>query len=348
MSLIKGSYRLNIFGFPGNPSIPNLNLGLLDQRLAIEWLRDNIAAFGGDPSRITIFGQSAGGSSVDFYSYAYTSDPIIAGFIQESGTIAGQGTVNASTANAAWFNVTAALGCGSSSSNSSEVLTCMRTKSVDAILNEISRGPADVTTSSPFNPAVDDITVFSDYPERSVAGNFIKAPMLIGSTDYEAGLFAAVDALFRITYPRDLWNEYDLDTFTCPAGLRANVNIAANVPTWRYRYFGVFPNLRLTSEPESGAWHGSELSIIFDTVPQGAGIPENTNEEISIGDYVREAWVTFAKDPANGLRNYQDGWPLYDPSEKTLIRLGYDNLTGVNLAMPSLYDRGCETTFAYQ
>src|SRR5436190_14586297 len=78
--LTKPSYRLNVFGFPGNPSIPNLNLGLLDQRMAIEWVRDNIAAFGGDPSRITIFGQSAGSASVDYYSYAYTSDPIVAGF----------------------------------------------------------------------------------------------------------------------------------------------------------------------------------------------------------------------------------------------------------------------------
>ena len=84
------SYRLNIFGFPGSPNATQ-NLGLLDQRLAVEWVRDNIAGFGGDPTRITLFGQSAGGASVDYYSYAWTSDPIVAGFIPESGTAFGLG-----------------------------------------------------------------------------------------------------------------------------------------------------------------------------------------------------------------------------------------------------------------
>lgn len=52
------SYRLGLFGFPGIPGVDGLeqNAGLLDQRVAVEWVRDNIAAFGGDPKRITIFG----------------------------------------------------------------------------------------------------------------------------------------------------------------------------------------------------------------------------------------------------------------------------------------------------
>ncbi|KAF2430383.1 alpha/beta-hydrolase [Tothia fuscella] len=69
------NYRTNIFGFPGRPHTDQ-NLGLLDQRLAVEWVRDNIKAFGGDKSRIVLFGQSAGATSVDFYSYAWRKDPI--------------------------------------------------------------------------------------------------------------------------------------------------------------------------------------------------------------------------------------------------------------------------------
>jgi cholinesterase len=53
------NYRLGVLGFPG-ASVPQKNLGLLDQRLAVEWLRDNVEAFGGDPQRMILFGQSAG------------------------------------------------------------------------------------------------------------------------------------------------------------------------------------------------------------------------------------------------------------------------------------------------
>jgi Carboxylesterase family len=57
-ALTSKSYRLNIFGFPGLPSVDGVeqNPGLLDQRMALEWVRDNIEAFGGDPTKITIFG----------------------------------------------------------------------------------------------------------------------------------------------------------------------------------------------------------------------------------------------------------------------------------------------------
>jgi len=59
---------------------------LLDQRLAVEWVYNSNAAFSGDPERITIFGQSAGGASVDLYAYSYATNPIINGIIAESGT----------------------------------------------------------------------------------------------------------------------------------------------------------------------------------------------------------------------------------------------------------------------
>lgn len=88
--LVSFNYRLGIFGFPGAPDLVQ-NVGLLDQRMALEWVRDNIEAFGGDASRITIFGESAGAASVDFYTYAWTQDPIIAGYIEESGTAASFG-----------------------------------------------------------------------------------------------------------------------------------------------------------------------------------------------------------------------------------------------------------------
>jgi carboxylesterase type B len=65
--MVTYSYRLGLFGFPNSPALPNdgQNLGIRDQRLAIEWVHDNIAAFGGDPEHIVIGGESAGGAFTD-------------------------------------------------------------------------------------------------------------------------------------------------------------------------------------------------------------------------------------------------------------------------------------------
>jgi carboxylesterase type B len=84
--MVNFNYRLGIFGFSGAPG-ETQNVGLLDQRMVIEWARDNIHAFGGDPDRITIFRNSAGDASVDFYDYAWPSDPIVAGSIIMSGCV---------------------------------------------------------------------------------------------------------------------------------------------------------------------------------------------------------------------------------------------------------------------
>ena len=99
--------------------------------------------------------------------------------------------------------------------------------------------------------------------------------------------------------------------------------------------------------PNSGAWHASELPILFDTAPTGAGIPASTPAEVAIGSYLRGAWAAFAKDPVHGLSNYTGGngtgWPTYDPVGETLVRLGYQNQTGANLGLGNAYDL-CNTT----
>ena len=127
--MVNFNYRLGIFGFSGAPGLTQ-NAGLLDQRLALEWVRDNIEAFGGDPSRITIVGHSAGAASVDYYTYAWLEDPIVAGVIPMSGSATSFGHRLASTGKAAWEGTSQLLGCGNSSTVSeSAMLKCMRQKS---------------------------------------------------------------------------------------------------------------------------------------------------------------------------------------------------------------------------
>jgi cholinesterase len=268
----------------------------------VEWVRDNIAAFGGDPTRITIFGQSAGGSSVDYYSYAWTEDPIAAGFIAESGTVFSPGAqASESTSAEAWYNVTAALGCGDEDSDPDTLLSCMRELDWEDVQDAISSGTGISSVTGLFGPTVDNVVVFSDYVERSIAGNFIQSPLFIGSNNYEVGLFPPIFDVEGVTFTDAEWDYLLFAIYTCPASYRAGYSVEHSVPTWRYRYFGEFPNLRLTSTPDSGAWHGSEVPLIFNTDMDIQNLVSRTPAETEIAEYLRKAWVAFATDPEGGL-----------------------------------------------
>jgi cholinesterase len=127
----------------------------------------------GDPKRITIFGESAGGGAVDMYSYAWTKDPIINGIIAQSGTGSNRPSgVGGASANAAWFKASQALGCGGVEAGAKTV-DCMRQKPAADIqkqLDTMMTGPG----ISPFGPTADDKTIFRDTAARGAAGNFIK------------------------------------------------------------------------------------------------------------------------------------------------------------------------------
>ena len=77
------NYRVNIFGQPNIPQLANntdaKNYGLIDIDAAIQWVHANIANFGGDPNRIVIFGQSAGGIAIDAYTFSHPNDTIVKG-----------------------------------------------------------------------------------------------------------------------------------------------------------------------------------------------------------------------------------------------------------------------------
>jgi cholinesterase len=299
------SYRVNIFGFPSAPSGFS-NVGLLDQRLAVEWVRDNIAAFGGDPHRIVLFGQSAGAASIDFYSYAWPSDPIVNGMILESGTTQVIPPLNETTSTAMWHNITSQVGCGTTTSNASSTLVCMRAVNSTSILSALASTPS-------FVPTIDNTIVFNntEYNARSLSGKFIQAPLLIGTNDNEEAIFRVGDILHGGAQSDSFYEETNLNKFSCPCAARANASVYNHVPTWRYRWFGVFENTNLTISPDSGAYHGSEIPIIFNTPPASKIVANDTAEELAVMAYMRGAWVTFAKDPANGLKSYQGGWYIF-------------------------------------
>ncbi|KAL4815008.1 Alpha/Beta hydrolase protein [Aspergillus spinulosporus] len=234
------NYRLNVFGYPNAPGLDlaEQNPGLLDQRLAVQWVRQNIANFGGDPDRILLFGQSAGGASVDAYAYAYPEDPLVSGFVLQSGTVSLFN--NADTAHANWNRLSTAVGCGAGDGS----LACMRKIPFPRILDALSNG------SYTFTPVVDNRTVFSDYTARAKGGGLARLPTLTGinAREFSAGFPLSQNSINETAVTGDLFG-----SFSCPAYQAVKTRLQQHIPTWRYVYHGNFTNL--SPRPWLGAYH---------------------------------------------------------------------------------------------
>jgi carboxylesterase type B len=108
------NYRTNVFGFPFGSDADGIplnerNLGLLDQELALLWVRSNILAFGGDPNRISLMGQSAGASSVTWFLQRHLVNPPFQSAILLSSVFLAE--VTPTTNETAWKAFAAAVGC---------------------------------------------------------------------------------------------------------------------------------------------------------------------------------------------------------------------------------------------
>lgn len=144
-----------------------------------------------------------------------------------------------------------------------------------------------------------------------------------------------------------------LDCFTCPNKYQAEGRLAHDVPVWVYRNFGNWSNLELyppnpayagqVISEGSGAYHGSDLEMVFGNPSGVSGLP-NSQPEKEMIKLMQGAWAAFARDPAKGLTNY--GWPEYNPDTSSLIRLAYNNSPTAEFVSPNLYFAACNNTAA--
>ncbi|OCK73895.1 alpha/beta-hydrolase [Lepidopterella palustris CBS 459.81] len=191
MLYVSIQYRLGIFGFLAGKEIANdgsLNAGLLDQRAALEWIQRHIGAFGGDPSRVTIWGDSAGGGSVSLQLIANggTGTPPFAGAI--AGYPWWQPLLNSTTQETQYNTALQLSKCAD--------LRCLRSLSGEALAN-VGQGDMNVSSSSPglgygtfwFGPVVDGTFVRNLPDQEYKLGNFFKVPLIVDREAYEGVYF---------------------------------------------------------------------------------------------------------------------------------------------------------------
>jgi len=196
------NYRVSGFGFLAGEELSNdgsTNLGLRDQRLGLQWVAENIEAFGGDPTKVTIWGESAGSISVFDQTIinggdnTYNGQALFRGAIMNSGSIIPADTVTAPQAQAIYDTVVQNAGC----SSSSDTLTCLRGVSYETFLQATQSVPGIFSYRSldlSYLPRPDPSNdFFSLSPELSVeAGSYAKVPIIIGDQEDEGTLFSLV------------------------------------------------------------------------------------------------------------------------------------------------------------
>lgn len=309
---------MGIFGFAGAPGV-EANAALLDHRAAVEWVRDNIVNFGGDPSRIVLFGQSAGGASVDYWSFAHKKDPIVSGLIPMSGTSLSFLPNTKEYSQSIWYNVSQTVGCGGSGDDAVQVLSCVRSKNTSVILAaaaKVPQLPTLATAQATFHPTIDNITVFADYEQLSATGAFARIPLLAGGGDMEDGWYRLAGWGIKLNFTNAQWDLFSQRAFTCPTAYSTKYRVKYGVETYRYRYHGDWDNLRLYNSTAglapngSGTYHGVDMNMVFGTAEDVSGL-KNSAAEDATSKYIMGAWASFARDSKQGLKKF--GWPQYNP-----------------------------------
>ncbi|KAJ5052012.1 uncharacterized protein L3040_001772 [Drepanopeziza brunnea f. sp. 'multigermtubi'] len=272
--VVNFNYRASVWGFLASEKVRadgDLNVGLLDQRRALEWVQENIHHFGGDPKHVVAHGVSAGAGSLAFHLTAYggRNDDLFVGAIFESPFV----PTNPKVLELEWQfdRYVNATGCA----EASDQMACMRSKST-ATLQAANRGypyPGRITAPRFYwTPTIDGEFIQDFLSNMIESGKFSKVPAMVGDDTNEGSSFAtnatspgAVAAFFQDNYPKlndtdtaainaqyplmpplprraayypSLSAAYGEAAFTCPGNHLSGSFSAYTSPTnvWNYRY----------------------------------------------------------------------------------------------------------------
>ncbi|KAF6812061.1 carboxylesterase [Colletotrichum sojae] len=251
------NYRLNMYGFLQTPQIlgeGSSNAGLLDQRMALRWIQENIAAFGGDPDRVTVWGESAGAQSIAYHLFSYDGrdDNLYRAAILESGGPTGAQVQNLPYYNSPVENLTRTTGCWTAK----DQLACLRGLSEEDLF---AARPSQV-----WNPLVDG-DFLTGYPSQLIReGKFVRVPLLTGANSDEGINFNpnspkpdSEDALLKGFV---WWRSYDLSAPTIRKLFELYPNDPCTQPPHAITNCSVFPAKGL--QWRRGASIGGDLVMV--------------------------------------------------------------------------------------
>jgi carboxylesterase type B len=344
------NYRLGPLGFLTVPGLgtgratAGGNYGLLDQEAALRWVRGNVAAFGGDPGKVTIAGESAGGWSVCALLSSPPARGLFRGAIMESGSCYSQ---SPATAQAAGLAFAKQAGCP----DPATAAACLRALPESTLLDASSSYSAAFTYGGPELPAADASAVAS--------GHYAHVPLLIGENHNEGRTFAqgftgftqaqadalitslygsrAPDVLARYpwaSYPSpytaayqigDIWTDSGFLTGIggCPAQTLAG-QFASSTRTYMFQFDDLHAPGLTNDHPgyQWGAGHAMELAYLWPSFNNGFSLyDELTPAQLQLSRQMVRYWGAFVATGAPQVHG-QPAWPRYASGRLMSLRPG--------------------------